>query len=369
MPSAIPTTASSPATAPRLLALSALAAATLLAGVLVPAAPASADATTRWVDPAASSTAPGTGCGGAAGYTTIASAIAAAAAGDEIRVCAGDYSEGKITVATAGLSLYGAQAGVSAGVGSARSAAPALEESNVDVEFTFTKPFTTIDGFSFSSDNRAIYAMGAADGGTVVNNRFVGTARGVASYGDLVEVSHNLFADSTWGVHHDDAGTVGGLVSDNVFRNLMYAVSSAAHDLEIRDNVVSGVRYRAFTLYGYANTVTGNAIDMPATAGGEGAITFSGTARGVDVRMYLATVPTIAAGGVMGSPHAVELPFVFGTTAVAAEDDFVADDEENRELSERVQELWASFARDGEATSRGLDWALYDTATRSSSPR
>lgn len=281
MSTAVP--ASAPSTSRRRLALGAVAAATLLAGVLVPATPASAAATTRWVDPAAASAAPGTGCDAAAGYATIASAVAAAAAGDEIRVCAGDYSEGKIAVNTANLSFYGAQAGVSAGVGSARSEAPAAQESNVNVEFTFNKPFTVIDGFSFSSANRAVYAMGAADGGSVVNNRFVNTTRGVASYGDLVEVSNNLFADSSWGVHHDDSGTIGGLVSGNVFRNLSYAVSSAAHDLELRGNVVTAMKQRAFTLYGYNLTIADNTVDFPSTAAGEGALMFTGSARNATV--------------------------------------------------------------------------------------
>lgn len=85
-------------------------------------------------------------------------------------------------------------------------------------------------------------------------------------------------------------------------------------------------------------------------------------ARGVDVRMYLATVPTIGLDGILGSPHAVELPFVFGTTAAAAE--FVADDDANRRLSDRVQDLWVSFARGEEPSSDGLAWPLYDAESR-----
>jgi len=88
------------------------------------------------------------------------------------------------------------------------------------------------------------------------------------------------------------------------------------------------------------------------------------SARGVDVRMYLATVPTLPMDGAMGSPHAVELPFVFGTTDVAFADGFVADDAANRALSDRVQDMWVAFTRDGSASSAGLDWPLYDAGSR-----
>lgn len=85
--------------------------------------------------------------------------------------------------------------------------------------------------------------------------------------------------------------------------------------------------------------------------------------RGVDVRMYLATVKSIAHYGRMGSPHAVELPFVFGTLSGAS--DFVADNPANQRLSPRIQDLWVSFARDGRPKSGNLSWNEYDTDRRS----
>jgi para-nitrobenzyl esterase len=86
------------------------------------------------------------------------------------------------------------------------------------------------------------------------------------------------------------------------------------------------------------------------------------SARGVPVRMYLATVPSIDLDGTMGSPHAVELPFVFGTLKAA--DTFVADDATNQRLAGQVQDLWTSFAKAGTPTSAGVAWPTYDTATR-----
>lgn len=85
--------------------------------------------------------------------------------------------------------------------------------------------------------------------------------------------------------------------------------------------------------------------------------------RGVDVRMYLATVPGTGLNGTVGSPHGVELPFVFGTTTAA--NTFVADDARSRALADRTQELWVSFAKGEPPRSGELAWPTYDTTTRS----
>jgi hypothetical protein len=69
-------------------------------------------ATVRWVDLAATSSPPGTGCGTSAGYNSIVSAVAAASAGDTIQVCAGLYNEQVQIDKT--LTLLGAKAGVDA---------------------------------------------------------------------------------------------------------------------------------------------------------------------------------------------------------------------------------------------------------------
>lgn len=86
------------------------------------------------------------------------------------------------------------------------------------------------------------------------------------------------------------------------------------------------------------------------------------SARGVPVRMYLATVRSIDLDGTMGSPHAVDLPYVFGTLKAA--NTFVADDPAGQQLSRQVQDLWTSFAATGTPTSAGVTWPAYDTATR-----
>ncbi len=86
------------------------------------------------------------------------------------------------------------------------------------------------------------------------------------------------------------------------------------------------------------------------------------SARGVPVRMYLATVPSIDLDGTMGSPHAVELPYVFGTLKAA--DTFVADDAAGQALAGRVQDLWTSFAATGTPSAAGVSWPTYDDSAR-----
>jgi para-nitrobenzyl esterase len=72
------------------------------------------------------------------------------------------------------------------------------------------------------------------------------------------------------------------------------------------------------------------------------------------------------AGGTLGSCHALELPFVFGTLVNPFISAFSGADEQARELSATMQAAWTSFARDGEpteaATPRG--WPRYDAEDR-----
>lgn len=61
-------------------------------------------------------------------------------------------------------------------------------------------------------------------------------------------------------------------------------------------------------------------------------------------------------GGALGSPHAVELGFVFGTL----DDNFSGSTEEARALSEKIQDAWASFARSGNPSCPSLgNWKVY----------
>ena len=78
------------------------------------AAPASAADVVHYVDPVAASPGPGTGCGAAAGYATLAAAMTAATTGDIIEVCPGIHA-GPLTINKANLTIRGAKAGIPAG--------------------------------------------------------------------------------------------------------------------------------------------------------------------------------------------------------------------------------------------------------------
>jgi para-nitrobenzyl esterase len=86
------------------------------------------------------------------------------------------------------------------------------------------------------------------------------------------------------------------------------------------------------------------------------------SARGVPVWMYLATVTSPDLDGRLGSPHAIELPFVFGNLEADRAPEFVGDDPRNAALSDAVQELWVGFATTGVPVST---WPRYDATSRS----
>ncbi len=67
-----------------------------------------------------------------------------------------------------------------------------------------------------------------------------------------------------------------------------------------------------------------------------------------------------AFGGVLGSCHALEVPFVFGTVEEEAVQPFTGGGEEVEELSRRMQDSWATFARTGDPSCEGTGtWPTY----------
>jgi para-nitrobenzyl esterase len=81
---------------------------------------------------------------------------------------------------------------------------------------------------------------------------------------------------------------------------------------------------------------------------------------------YLFTWTSAARGGIYGSAHTVEIPFVFNTFDAPGVADFLGRPRSETEgLSARVQQAWVSFARDGFPTADGLpDWAPCGSGTR-----
>lgn len=88
------------------------------------------------------------------------------------------------------------------------------------------------------------------------------------------------------------------------------------------------------------------------------------SSRGVPVHMYLATVTSPDLNGTLGSPHSIELPFLFGTLTADGAPAFVGTDPANARLSDTIQQLWTSFARTGTPTATGLTWPVYDAGQR-----
>ncbi len=71
-------------------------------------------------------------------------------------------------------------------------------------------------------------------------------------------------------------------------------------------------------------------------------------------------------GGALGSPHAIDIGFVFGTHAfTAGSAEFFGSGAAADRLAARVQEAWLAFASTGDPRTDALsDWQPYDVVTR-----
>lgn len=80
---------------------------------------------------------------------------------------------------------------------------------------------------------------------------------------------------------------------------------------------------------------------------------------------YLFTWPAVAFGGLAGSCHATEIPFVFGTLHNDWAPGLVGEGPDVDRLSQRIQRSWLAFVHSGTpACSELPDWVGYDTSTR-----
>ncbi|MFP6616971.1 MAG: carboxylesterase/lipase family protein [Candidatus Hydrogenedentota bacterium] len=85
-----------------------------------------------------------------------------------------------------------------------------------------------------------------------------------------------------------------------------------------------------------------------------------------DSWMYLFAWPSPAVGGSLGTPHAIEQPFVFGTLDSPFAKVFLAGGEGLESLSTRVQDAWIAFAKAGDPNHPGLPhWPAYNADSRS----
>ena len=70
-----------------------------------------------------------------------------------------------------------------------------------------------------------------------------------------------------------------------------------------------------------------------------------------------------AFGGVLGSCHALDIPFTFGTQVLMPE--FAGSGPEADALAACVMDAWTAFARCGDPSTPDLSWPAYNTNTRS----
>lgn len=83
------------------------------------------------------------------------------------------------------------------------------------------------------------------------------------------------------------------------------------------------------------------------------------------VYSYLFTWESPFAGGMLGSCHALELPFVFGTLRHPVIGVFAGSGEEALALSDAIQAAWVSFARSGDPSAPELGrWPRYEPVRR-----
>ncbi len=82
------------------------------------------------------------------------------------------------------------------------------------------------------------------------------------------------------------------------------------------------------------------------------------------VYAYVFNWKTPVMGGVLQTPHTLEVPFIFGTTAAAAP--LVGDGPDIAPLTQTMMATWVAFARTGNPNTAALPtWPRYDGATRS----
>jgi para-nitrobenzyl esterase len=84
------------------------------------------------------------------------------------------------------------------------------------------------------------------------------------------------------------------------------------------------------------------------------------------VYSYLFTWPSPSMGGVLGSCHALELGFVFGTNQIPGMPAFAGTGPAAEKLATQMQDTWLAFARNGDPSCESAGkWKPYDEASRS----
>ncbi len=83
------------------------------------------------------------------------------------------------------------------------------------------------------------------------------------------------------------------------------------------------------------------------------------------VYSYLFTWPSPAMGGALGSCHALELGFVFGTNHMPGMAAFAGTGPAAEKFATQMQDAWLAFARSGDPSNASTgNWKPYDEARR-----
>jgi para-nitrobenzyl esterase len=89
-------------------------------------------------------------------------------------------------------------------------------------------------------------------------------------------------------------------------------------------------------------------------------------AAGGNAFAYLFTHSSPARRGALGSCHALELPFVFGTLDAPTQDRFAGTGADVERLSRDMMDAWLAFARTGDPAAKAVGaWSNYDDRQRS----
>ncbi len=84
-----------------------------------------------------------------------------------------------------------------------------------------------------------------------------------------------------------------------------------------------------------------------------------------DTRMYLFAWSSQIRGGRLGSPHAVELPFVYGNMKAPGAEWYTGRGGDRQTVSNLMQDAWIAFARSGDPNHPGLPgWLAYRPESR-----
>lgn len=104
--------------------------------------------------------------------------------------------------------------------------------------------------------------------------------------------------------------------------------------------------------------------DSHALAGSDGGVGGLG-AGGAGTYLYLFTWETPAFGGLLGSCHALEIPFAFGTVTNPVIQQFAGGGDDALLLSEGMRQAWISFARTGIPSGDWVgEWPRWDPIRR-----